>query len=230
MMLDTSTELKDWDQTLQLLNDLEQKGTLPLEKIRAKQMQAYAGVLTRAGSSGKISELNDVWISVPAKLRKEFYIIEIYVLERLKFPDTSDCEPLLRKIIKKNQDPALVRLYGLVEGSKPEKQLDFVEKLLGNNRHNGVVLLTAGRLCTRLGLWGKAKSYMEESIKIEPSPETYYELGTLLRGQGENERANECFEQGLLLVTKLRDAPDFMAWPQSEVESNDYPKLGAAKP
>ena len=51
---------------------------------------------------------------------------------------------------------------------------------------------------------------MEESIKIEPSPETYYELGTLLRGQGENERANECFEQGLLLVTKLRDAPDFM--------------------
>ena len=230
MMLDTSTELKDWDQTLQLLNDLEQKGTLPLEKIRAKQLQAYAGILTRAGNSGNISELNEVWISVPAKLRKELYIIEVYVLERLKFPDTSDCEPLLRKIIKKNQDPALVRLYGLVEGSKPERQLNFAEKLLGGNRRDGVVLLTAGRLCSRLGLWGKAKSYMEESIKIEPSPESYYELGTLLRGQGENERANECFEQGLLLVAKLQDTPGSMAWPQSKVESDDYPKLETAQP
>ena len=229
MMLDASTELKDWSQSLQLLQDLEQRGSLPMEKIRAKQLQAYAGIISRAGNTGNISELNKVWKSVPPKLRKELYIIKAYVLERLKFPDASDCESLLRKIIRKNQDPALVRLYGLVEGNKLERQLDFAEKLLVGNQHDSVLLLTAGRLCTRLGLWGKAKSYMEESIKVEPSPETYYELGTLLRGQDEHDRANECFEQGLLLVAQARDKPGFMALPQPNVEPDDYSGLATTQ-
>ena len=49
-------------------------------------------------------------------------------------------------------------------------------------------------------LWGKARSYLESSIAIDPAPESYALYGTLLDRLGENERAALAFRSGLALV------------------------------
>lgn len=201
MMLETSSELKDWQQSLELLQDLEGKGVMPLERIRAKQLEVYAGLLRNAGESEDRDRLEREWRAIPKKLRSELYLIEVYVNERLRFEDTRDCEMLLRRVLKKRRDSALVRLYGLVEGEAPDKQLRFAEKLLDPHSRDAVLLLTLGRLARRNGLWGKARSCFEESIEVHAYPETYHELATLLEQEGDHEGASRCYQQGLGLAT-----------------------------
>jgi HemY protein len=201
MMLEASSELKDWQQSLELLRDLEKKNVLPLERIRAKQLQVYAGLLRNTGESGKREQLEEEWRAIPKKLRSEFYLIEVYVNERLRFDDTRDCEELLRGVLKKKWDSALVRLYGLVEGESADKQLRFAERLHPTHARDAVLLLTLGRLAKRNGLWGKARSYLEESLQVHPYPETYHELATLLVQEGDNAAAARCFQDGLALAT-----------------------------
>jgi HemY protein len=202
MMLEASSELKDWEQTLKLLQDLENQGVMPTEKIRAKQLQAYAHVLIMAANSGEVEELNQAWQAIPKKIRKELFLIEVYVNGRLQFPDTSDCEVLLRQVIKRNPDPGLIRLYGLVEGENSNKQLNFIEKLLKGDSKDSVILLSAGRLYKRHELWGKARSCLEQSVNYKPSAEAYYELATLFKSQGEPDNASEYFQKGLALAAK----------------------------
>lgn len=63
-----------------------------------------------------------------------------------------------------------------------------------------VLLLTLGRLCVRCQLWGKARGYFEESVKLHADPETYAEYGKLLEQFGELDSAVQKYREGLLMV------------------------------
>lgn len=201
MLLETSSELKDWQESLDLLRDLEGTGIMPMERIRAKQLEVYAGLLRSAGESGDRERLEREWRAIPKKLQSELYILEVYVGERLRFDDTADCEKRLRQVLKKRWDPALVRLYGLIEGEAPEKQLRFAEKLQESHSRDPVLLLTLGRLARYNGLWGKARSCFQQSLEIHALPETYHEMATLLEQEGDHDGASRCYRQGLDLAT-----------------------------
>ncbi len=203
LLLETSSGLQDWQPVLALLNEFERKGGLSAHNILARQLQAYAGVLVTAAQSADGSALNTAWDNIPAKLKKEVYLLQTYVTGRLKYADTSDCEPLLRDGIRNKLDPALVRLYGLVQAKNPEKQLAFIEKLLPIHQGDSVLLLTAGRLYKRVSLWGRAKFCLEESLKLQSVPDTCYELATMYQGQGDGVNAGKYFREGLALATTL---------------------------
>ena len=201
MLLDASAELKDWKQVLELLEKVERKGLLPIEQVRAKQLNAYAGLLRQAGQASSRDKLDNEWNKIPKKLRQELYLLEVYIEERLWFPDTSDCEPLLRQCLKRNWDSNIVRLYGEVEGTEMDKQLAFAEKQLAAHANDPILLLTLGRLCKRNSLWGKARNYLEESLALAPTPEAYRELAVLLERQGEHNGAAICYQEGLEYAT-----------------------------
>ncbi len=123
--------------------------------------------------------------------------------QRLRFPDNRDCEPILRKALKHKWDRVLVRLYGLVQGEDISKQLAFAERMLASHSRDATLHLTVGRLCLRNSLWGKARSYLEESIAIQPTPEAYRELALLLESQGDHATAADYYQKGLNLVTDV---------------------------
>ena len=206
MLLDACSELKEWHGVLEILDKLERKNLLRPEEIRAKQLLAYTGLLQLAGKAADRGRLDDVWNGIPKKLQKELYILEVYINERLRFPDTADCEVLLREVLKQQWDAALVRLYGQVKGSDNSKQLAFAERLLKTHARDPGLLLAVGRLCRRHSLWGKAKSCLQESLEIQPTPEAYQELATLLEQQGDHGAAAECYQRGLNLVTGLGES------------------------
>ncbi len=201
LLLEASTELNDWRQILELLNEYERKGGMPIYDIRSAQMQAWGEILTAAARTADVNELNNTWNSIPGKLRKENYLLQVYISGRLNHADTSDCEPLIREVIRDTRDPGLVRLYGLVQGKDPGKQLAFVEKLLHTNPADVMLLLTAGRLYKRAALWGRAKHCLEESLRLNPSAEAFYELATMYQGQGDAINAGKYFSEGLALAT-----------------------------
>ena len=205
MLLHTYAELKDWDSMLELLPKIERARILPREQMQAKHLEAYGGLLKRTGSKqgGLKSDkerLNNVWLNIPRRLRNEFHLIEVYTEEKLNLSDSSDCEPLIHKALKKQWDIGLVGLYGLVEGKDKARQLKFAESLLSGHARDSVLLLTLGRLSARNKLWGKARTYLEESIEIDPLPEAYRTLAAVLDELGEGEAAAVCYQRGLELA------------------------------
>ena len=94
----------------------------------------------------------------------------------------------------------LVRLFGLVEGPDPSKLLKRAEGWLTQHDDDVDLLLAAARLCLRIELWGKARSYLETVIALRPTPEAYQEYGRLLTQLGETDAAADAYRQGLGMV------------------------------
>ena len=201
MLLHTYADLKHWNAMLKLLPKIEHAGIFTREQIQAKQLEAYGGLLKNISLDGDKEKLNSAWLNIPRKIRTEFHLIEVYTEEKLKLSDSSDCEPLIHKALKKQWDLALVDLYGQVEGKEKAKQLKFAESFLSSHARNSVLLLTLGRLSARNKLWGKARTYLEESIEINPLPETFRTLASVLDELGEHEAAAVYYQSGLELAT-----------------------------
>ena len=60
-------------------------------------------------------------------------------------------------------------------------------------------LLTLGRICVRCQLWGKARAYFEDSLKLEMHRETLTEYGKLLEYLGDAAMAMQSYRDGLQL-------------------------------
>ena len=201
MLLHAYADLKDWNAMLKLLPKIEHAGIFTREQIQAKQLEAYGGLLKNISLDGDKEKLNNAWLNIPRKIRTEFHLIEVYTEEKLKLSDSSDCEPLIHKALKNQWDLALVDLYGQVEGKEKAKQLKFAESFLSSHARNSVLLLTLGRLSARNKLWGKARTYLEESIEINSLPETFRTLASVLDELGEHEAAAVYYQRGLELAT-----------------------------
>ena len=201
MLLETATEMKDWARAASLFRECRRRGLMSAEQARAKQLTFQAGLLRQAGDGQDRAALESAWRSIPNKLKKESSLIGAYVRERLRQGDSSDCEALLRRALKRQWDPELVRLYGLVEGRNLKTQLEFAGNWLSQFPRDAELLLTLGRLSKKNHLWGKARSYLEQSIQARPDPATCQELATLLEQQGEHAAARSYFQEGLNLAT-----------------------------
>jgi HemY protein len=68
-----------------------------------------------------------------------------------------------------------------------------------------VLLLTLGRLCAQQELWGKAQSYLDASIAIEPTYSAHLELARLHERLGHTEAARRHQRESLeLALAQLR--------------------------
>lgn len=188
---------------------------LTYEQVKTQKIQAYAGLLSQADSADSTVQesidstqtLDYVWANIPKKLRAECSLLEIYTQKKLQISDTADCEPLLRKALKKQQNNQLIYLYGLIEGVNIMQQLKFAESLRSKNTDNAMLFLTLGRLSNKNELFGKAKKYLETSLAIEPLVETYLLLGTLSDRLGEPNKITAYYKQGLELAMQ-REQPN----------------------
>jgi HemY protein len=205
LLLEAATELNEWEEALGVLNNPQSKKFLTAEQLKEWRLTVYAGLLHEAGVSHDRSKLEEIWTNIPRNLKQEFYLVEQYVNARRCFPDTSDCEILLRKLLRKRWDDSLVRLYGLVEGSNTVKQIQFAEQQLASHANDAILLLSLGRLCKRSNLWGKALDYLKASLSHKASAEAYQELALMLEQQGDHLTAGTYFQKGLALATGMSE-------------------------
>lgn len=206
MLLETAAEMRDWERASGLLRECRRRGLITADQARAKRLDLYTGLLQQAGDGQDMPALEDVWRSIPYQLKRESGLIGVYVKECLRVGNGSGCESMLRRALKRQWDPELVRLYGLVEGKSRKRQLEFAEGFLSRFPGDAGLLLSLGRLCIKNRLWGKARNYLEQSLRARPAPGTCRELATLLEQQGEHAVARGYFQQGLDLATAGQQA------------------------
>lgn len=201
MLVQTYSQVGDWESVLQLLPQLAKSKLMSPGERREMELKAYIGLIERAGERRHRESLDAIWRDTPRKLRDEPRLVAAYVNECLRVGHTEGCEPLLKQALKKEWSAPLMELYGRIESSAPDKQLEFAEKFLDSHPRNATLLLAAGRLSLRCGLWGKAREYLKQSIDAQPMAETYRELADLLRQQGEHSEASRYYQQGLVMAT-----------------------------
>ncbi|MCS3903231.1 HemY protein [Methylohalomonas lacus] len=201
MLVQTYSQVGDWESVLQLLPQLAKNRLISTEQRRDLELKAYIGLLQRAGSRRQRESIDAVWRDTPRKLRDNPQLLAAYVTECIRVGHTDGCEALLKSALKKQWSAQLMELYSQIESADPIKQLDFAEKFLDAHPQNAPLLLAVGRLSLRCGLWGKAKAYLIQSIDARAEPETYRELADLLRQQGEHAEASRYYQQGLIAAT-----------------------------
>jgi HemY protein len=109
---------------------------------------------------------------------------------------------VLYTAIKRQFDDRLVERYGRVQGRDPARQLAHAEGWLKDHPQNPVLLLALGRISLRNELWGKARDYLEASLRFDHRPETCAELARLLAQLGDTESSNRLFQQGVVLLDR----------------------------
>ena len=72
---------------------------------------------------------------------------------------------------------------------------------LGQYGEKPELLTTAGRVCLRNKLWGKARSYLEAVIRVKPTPVAYLELAKLCAETQNGDEAVKLYRQGLELAS-----------------------------
>ncbi len=108
-------------------------------------------------------------------------------------------EAEIRRALRERWDAGLIRLYGELQVPEVAQHLKNAEAFLKDRPEDADLLLTTGRLSFRTQLWGKARSYLETSLAIRPTAETWEALGQLLQRIGDKDAAAKAFERGLAL-------------------------------
>lgn len=193
--------LGDWKKLEEMLPDLRRRKVIADKELQELEARVCRERLKQ--ESGSVDSLVQYWQTVPKELRQDQHMLIDYARMLMSLGAGSRAEPLIAALLPKRWNAELVTLYGQIELKDPSHQLAVGEGWLKSHPEDPVLLLTLARLSLQNKLWGKARSYLEASIAISPSPESYQQLGLLLERMGEADKAMHCFRTGLGLASKV---------------------------
>lgn len=190
-------QLEDWQQLAQTLPRLQKHGRVDKETLDKWTIRVHQQYLEEASDGDAVMAR---WKAVPRALKSELTLLEAYYLGLMRTGQHDKAEKDIAAALKSNWRGPLARLFGLVQGPDPAKQLKRAEGWLASHGDDPDLLLAAARLCLRTELWGKARSYLETVISLRPTPEAYQEYGQLLNQLGETDAAADAYRSGLGMV------------------------------
>jgi HemY protein len=191
-------ELQDWQEIVELLPALRYRNAFPPDQLTKIENEAHLRQLRQANDT---TGLERIWSHLPASLKQQADAVEAYAERCVRLGQGAKALPSVEKILRTTWNPALVRWYGLIDGDDRAAQITLAEQWLLVRSDDAELQFALGRLCFRHGLWGKARYYLENSIKKEPRPESYRLLAETLERIGDNETAAIYCRKGLLLAT-----------------------------
>lgn len=201
-------ERGEWPELIRLMPELRKDKVLPAQELAELERRAWGENLSLAAYRVSDSDtvgtglpsLENAWQQLTSAQRQEPALVLAYAEQLRRLGADVQAEEVLRTAIKRDYNTHLARLYGLVRGADPGKQLQTAEGWLKNHTDDAGLLLTLGRLCLQSSLWGKARDYLESSLRLQRNPEACAELARLLAQLGETDRSNQLFQEGLGLL------------------------------
>ena len=195
---------QDWHGLTDLLPQLRRAKNIPSRQLDEWTIETFESQLQAPNLD--IDSINAYWNKLPRALRRNSRLNRARVRALINGNNTALAATAICKSLKTDWDHKLVTLYGELQLTDKTEQLRQTEKWLNQRPEDPVILLAAGRVCIRNQLWGKARSYIESSLAIAPTPGAYHELGQLMLKLDEPANATKAFASGLTLSTS--GAPD----------------------
>ncbi|NWB91172.1 heme biosynthesis HemY N-terminal domain-containing protein [Pseudomonas agarici] len=195
----------DWSAVVRLLPELRKNKALAQGELIALERRAWGENLSLAArreedATAALQSLERAWQQLSSSQRQEPPLVLAYAEQLRRLGAEVQAEETLHAALKRQYDSHLARLYGLLRGRDPARQLQTAEGWLKEHPADASLLLTLGRLCLQNSLWGKARDYLEGSLRVQRNPEACAELARLLARLGDTERSNQLFQEGLGLL------------------------------
>ena len=198
LRLQAEQALRQWDEVLSTLASLSKLGGIGPGEAAAIRRAAHLGNLNRKAQDA--AALAAYWKQLPAETRMDSAVAATAARYHLALGGNAEAQAIIEHALEKEWSPALVALYGDAAGAEALPQIERAEKWLRGHARDPALLLALGKLCMRQGLWGKAQSYIEASLALEPTHDGHMTLAALMEKIGKPQEAEKHFRRSAQLA------------------------------
>ncbi|BDU19848.1 heme biosynthesis HemY N-terminal domain-containing protein [Dyella sp. GSA-30] len=177
----------------------------PLQKSSAIGQRAYASLETLVLTGAILAApdgaaLNTLWSQLPKPQRRISAVVDAYARRAASFGMMLPAMDEVESALRREWSSPLITTYGSLTGDDGEGRLRRAEGWLDAHPNDAQLLLTLGRMCVRVKLWGKARQYLERALALDPSSAIWEALGDVYAGEGDNAQAQRCYRNALAMA------------------------------
>jgi HemY protein len=187
LRLQAEQALRQWDAVLDTVDALARLGGIGPAEAATARRAAHLGNLARDSQDG--TALTNYWKQLPTETRNDPIVAATASRYQLALGNPAPAQAIIEQALEREWNPALVALYGEAAGEDALPQIERAERWLRAHARDPALLLALGKLCMRQGLWGKAQSYIEASIALEPTRDGHMTLAALMERIGKHQEA-----------------------------------------
>ncbi|HEY2624233.1 MAG TPA: heme biosynthesis HemY N-terminal domain-containing protein [Dyella sp.] len=181
----------------QALEPLQKSGAFGIRGFAALEAQVLAAALRAAPDA---ASLNTLWSQLPKAQRRVPAAIDSYARRAAAFGMVLPAMDEVESALRREWSPLLIETYGALRGDDLEARLRRAESWLDAHPNDAALLLTLGRMCARMNLWGKASKFLERSLALSPTSAAWEVLGDVHAGQDDAALAQRCYRNALALA------------------------------
>jgi len=198
LKLQAEQALRNWDEVLETLSALAKLGGIGPAEAAAIRRAAHLGNLNRKAQDA--AALAAYWKQLPAEMRIDAAVAATAARYHLALGGNAEAQAIIEQALEREWSPSLVALYGEAAGADALPQIERAEGWLRGHARDPALLLALGKLCMRQGLWGKAQSYIEASLALEPTHDGHMTLAALMEMIGKPQEAVQHFRRSAELA------------------------------
>jgi HemY protein len=201
--LKAQQQAKNWEQTLPLIGQLERRGVYDATQAGQLRRFAHAENLKRKGLDKRA--LEECWQKIPSDQKRDAKIAAAAAQCFMTLGSCVQANQIIEQALESEWDSDLVALYAECVSPEVIRQIERAEKWLTRNPRDAVLLLVLGKLCAQQELWGKAQSYLDASVSVEPTHSAHLALAELHERIGNSDAARRHYRESLeLAVSQLK--------------------------
>jgi HemY protein len=195
---------RNWDQVLGLVDQLEKRGVYDAD--HAEQIRRFAQAERLLRHAGDARSLEATWGRIPARQKRDTRVAAAAARTFISSGMRDQAQRVIEDSLNEQWDGTLLALYPECAGGTVAG-IERAEGWLKAHPQDAALLLALGQLCARQALWGKAQSYLEASLAIEPGYAAHLALARLHESLGNTDAAQRHYRQTLeRAVSQLEQA------------------------
>ena len=191
MKVEAEVAERAWEDVLASLGPLTQSGLMP--EAAAQQLRLNAELNLIKSRPANRDLIMSTWQSISSASREDVSIAVTVARRLIALGCGNDAKDVIEATIDArgtaDWDSTLAATYADCKSESTLAQIDRAERWLKQHARDPVLLASLGKLCIRQALWGKAQSYLEASVALEPTLDAHMTLARLMEQIGKRDEA-----------------------------------------
>ena len=191
MKVEAEMAEKAWDDVLATLSPLARSGMLPEGAAQQIRLNAQMNLIKAKPANPEV--ILNAWKAMESESRYDPALAVTVAKRLVGLGCGEDARVVVEDTIDRRGadgwESSLAAIYADCKGESTLAQIERAEKWLKQHARDSVLLATLGKLCMRQALWGKAQSYLEASVALQPTLDAHMTLARLMEQIGKRDEA-----------------------------------------